>query len=62
MMRAVEISKHATTIGELVNLPNSYSHTLFKMWRDREEYLKMHPKEADQQAQADALREGLMGG
>jgi hypothetical protein len=62
MLRGVEISKKATTIGELVNLPNSYSHMLFKMWRDREEYYKMHPKEAQQEAQANALQEGLLGG
>jgi len=61
-MRCVEISKRATTIGELLQLPNSFSQVLFRKWRQREEYFILHPKDAEAQAQSDAIRDGLMGG
>lgn len=61
-MRCVEISKRATTIGEIMSLPNSYSQVLFYKWRKREEYFLLNPKEAKAQAQSDAIRDELTGG
>lgn len=62
LMRAAEQSKRTVTVGELLTLPNSISHTLFKWWRDRDDYLRTHPKEAKEEAKAKALQDGLLGG